>query len=164
MVASLTTLLAQGMELERLGSFSGRIGAYGRPSRRRPTSARQAELPAYATRGSTRDDEPLSSQPLRQVVADARRVRADEVSLHATHVSLVFVAGDRALKFEKPLTWGSLTTALMSVVARCAGELLLNRRLAPDIYCRLISVVANDDDELALVTATIQGRQSAVSR
>ncbi len=38
----------------------------------------------------------------------------------------------------------------MSVVARCAGELLLNRRLAPDIYCGLISVVANDDDELAL--------------
>lgn len=52
-----------------------------------------------------------------------------------THASVVFLAGDRALKIKKPVDFGFLD---YSTVGRreqmCRAEVALNRRLAPDVY------------------------------
>ncbi|MDA1195453.1 MAG: AAA family ATPase [Planctomycetota bacterium] len=53
-----------------------------------------------------------------------------------THISVVFLAGERAYKIKKPIRlWGFLDYG--TVAARqhwCEEEVRLNRRLAPDIY------------------------------
>jgi aminoglycoside phosphotransferase family enzyme len=57
------------------------------------------------------------------------------VQVHETHVSWVFLVGDRAFKIKKPVRTGFLDlTALAQRERVCAREVELNRRLAPDVY------------------------------
>jgi hypothetical protein len=70
--------------------------------------------------------------------------RPATVSVHETHISWVFVAGDRAYKLEKPLVLPSLDYG--SPARRrlmCHEEVRLNRRLAPDIYLGVLGVAAD---------------------
>ena len=64
------------------------------------------------------------------------------VEIRETHISVVFLAGDRAYKLKKPLL---LPFVDYSTPARrrhmCEEELRLNRRLAPDVYLGVNSVV-----------------------
>jgi aminoglycoside phosphotransferase family enzyme len=61
--------------------------------------------------------------------------RPDSVSLRETHMSWVFLAGDRAYKLKKPVQFPYLDfSTLARREAACRAELELNRRLAPDIY------------------------------
>ncbi len=58
-----------------------------------------------------------------------------------THISAVFLAGDRAYKLKKPVDFGFLDFSTREKRARFAREeLRLNRRLAPDIYLGLSPV------------------------
>ena len=60
---------------------------------------------------------------------------APYVQVHETHSGVVALVGDRAYKAKKPVRTGFLdfsTHALRE--AACARELVLNRRLAPDVY------------------------------
>jgi uncharacterized protein len=60
--------------------------------------------------------------------------RAEMVELRGTHISWVFLVGDRAYKLKKPVT---LPFADYSTPERrramCEEEVRLNRRLAPDM-------------------------------
>jgi uncharacterized protein len=61
--------------------------------------------------------------------------RPPKVEIRETHISWVFLAGDRAYKLKKPLTldfldYGTATRRRQM----CNEEVRLNRRLAPDIY------------------------------
>jgi uncharacterized protein len=71
------------------------------------------------------------------------RSRPDEVAVHETHISWVFVAGDRAYKLKKPLV---LPFVDYGTPARrremCREEVRLNRRLAADIYLGVCAVAA----------------------
>ncbi|MGQ9745067.1 MAG: bifunctional aminoglycoside phosphotransferase/ATP-binding protein [Dissulfurimicrobium sp.] len=59
----------------------------------------------------------------------------DEVRLVQTHISWVFLAGDRVYKIKKPVDFGFLDfTSLEKRHHFCLEELRLNRRLAPQIY------------------------------
>lgn len=68
------------------------------------------------------------------------------VELRETHVSWVFLVGDRAYKLKKPLKLPFLDS---STVARrhtlCREEVRLNRRLAPDLYIEVHAIVAVGD-------------------
>ena len=59
----------------------------------------------------------------------------EQVSIRETHMSWVFMAGDRVYKLKKPVRFPYLD---FSTLARretaCRAELRLNRRLAPDVY------------------------------
>jgi aminoglycoside phosphotransferase family enzyme len=59
----------------------------------------------------------------------------DAVILRETHMSWVFLAGDRVYKLKKPVRFPYLDfSSLDRRAAACRAEVSLNRRLAPDIY------------------------------
>jgi aminoglycoside phosphotransferase family enzyme len=66
-----------------------------------------------------------------------------EVIRHETHMSWIFLAGDKAYKLKKPVRFPYLD---FSTLARrevaCRAELQLNRRLAPDVYLDVAPLVA----------------------
>ncbi len=58
---------------------------------------------------------------------------------HETHMSWVFLAGDRAYKLKKPVRFPYLDfSTLERREQACRAELALNRRLAPDIYLEVM--------------------------
>ena len=60
---------------------------------------------------------------------------AGEVTRRETHMSWVFLAGERAYKLKKPVRFPYLDfSTLARREAACRAELRLNRRLAPDVY------------------------------
>jgi aminoglycoside phosphotransferase family enzyme/predicted kinase len=75
----------------------------------------------------------------------------DAVELRETHVSWVFLAGDRAYKVKKPVVLPFLdygTPARRR--AACAEEVRVNRRLAPSIYVGVVSLVPRGYDGLVV--------------
>jgi uncharacterized protein len=58
-----------------------------------------------------------------------------KVEVVETHMSFVFLVGDRVYKFKKPVALPFLNfTTLASREENCRTEVTLNRRLAPDVY------------------------------
>ena len=69
--------------------------------------------------------------------------RPDRVELRETLVSWVFLAGDRAYKLKKPLVLPFLDYGTPQRRREmCREEVRLNRRLAPDVYLGVRTVVA----------------------
>ena len=76
---------------------------------------------------------------------------AADVKLVQTHISSVLLAGEYVYKFKKPVNFGFLDfSSLEQRQACCEQELLLNRRLCPDIYLGLVTVTAEPDGGFAL--------------
>jgi len=70
-----------------------------------------------------------------------------EVKLIQTHISYVFVTDDLVYKFKKPVDFGFLDfTTLAKRGHFCRQELILNRRLCPDIYLDLVALAKNGRD------------------
>lgn len=65
----------------------------------------------------------------------------DSVQLVQTHISFVLLAGDFVYKFKKPVDFGFLDFSTLEKRKHCCEqELLLNRRLCPEIYLGLVQV------------------------
>ena len=76
---------------------------------------------------------------------------ASDIRLVQTHISYVILAGDFVYKFKKPVNFGFLDfTTLDKRLFCCQQELLLNRRLCPDIYLGLVSVTTPPEGGWAL--------------
>lgn len=72
------------------------------------------------------------------------------VERHETHISLVFLAGDRAFKLKRAVTYPYLDFSSVKQRRRvCKAELRLNRRTAPELYLEVRSVVRRADGALA---------------
>ncbi|WP_028583534.1 hypothetical protein [Desulfogranum mediterraneum] len=70
-----------------------------------------------------------------------------EVGLVQTHISYVFLAGDFVYKFKKPVNFGFLDFSDLEKRRRCCEqELLLNRRLCPEIYLELVTLTLDAGD------------------
>lgn len=68
-----------------------------------------------------------------------------------THMSWVFLCGDRAFKLKKPVVRPFIDfSTLAAREFNCREELRLNRRLAPDTYLRVVPLVSQRDGGLAL--------------
>ena len=68
-----------------------------------------------------------------------------EVELRQTHVSYVFLAGDYAYKIKKPVQLPFIDCSTLAKRRElCAREVVLNRRLAPDIYVGVVPLVLRD--------------------
>lgn len=64
------------------------------------------------------------------------------VSWKETHMSLVFLAGDRVFKLKKPVRFAYLDfSTLARREAACRAELKLNRRLAGGVYEKVVPLV-----------------------
>jgi aminoglycoside phosphotransferase family enzyme len=73
---------------------------------------------------------------------DAYRPPVPEVVLRETHMSEVFLAGERVYKLKKPLRFPYLDfSTLARREAACRAELRLNCRLAPDTYRDVVPLV-----------------------
>lgn len=65
--------------------------------------------------------------------------QAPEVTCRETHMSWIFLAGERVYKLKKPVTFPFLDFSTLSKRERaCREELRLNRRLAPDVYLSVV--------------------------
>jgi aminoglycoside phosphotransferase family enzyme/predicted kinase len=65
----------------------------------------------------------------------------DRVELVETHISWVFLAGDRVYKVKKPVNLGFLDFTTLARRRRfCQEEVRLNRRLAPDVYLGVVEL------------------------
>jgi uncharacterized protein len=68
-----------------------------------------------------------------------------------THISSVFLAGDRAYKLKKAVRLPFLDfSTLEARHAACLAELEVNRRAAPDLYLGVVPVVRRGDGRLEL--------------
>jgi aminoglycoside phosphotransferase family enzyme/predicted kinase len=76
-----------------------------------------------------------------------------QVDVRETHVSVVFLAGDRAYKLKKPVRMPFLDYSTLDRRRRfCEEEVRLNRRFAPDVYLGVRAIAARDG-ELVLAEA-----------
>ncbi|MGP0092402.1 MAG: hypothetical protein ACLPKB_20950 [Xanthobacteraceae bacterium] len=65
-----------------------------------------------------------------------------DVVCRETHMSFVFLAGDTVYKLKKPVRFPYLDfSTLARREAACRAELVLNRRLAPDVYRGMAALV-----------------------
>src|SRR3954451_5354595 len=64
------------------------------------------------------------------------------LELRETHISWVFLSADRVYKVKKPVALGFLDFSTLAARKRfCESELALNRRLAADVYLRVLPIV-----------------------
>ncbi len=67
--------------------------------------------------------------------------RPRSVSTIETHFAWIFLAGEWAYKLKKPLRQASMDYRTVALRRRaCRAELELNRRLAPQVYCRIVAL------------------------
>ena len=70
----------------------------------------------------------------------------EQVEFIQTHISSVFLTGDRAYKLKKPVNFGFLDFSTVELRERyCRAEVELNRRLAPEVYLGVEPVVRRGD-------------------
>ena len=68
----------------------------------------------------------------------------EQMVARETHMSWVFMAGDRVYKLKKPVRFSYLDfSTLDQRAAACRAEYLLNRRLAPDVYLDVVPLTAS---------------------
>jgi uncharacterized protein len=68
--------------------------------------------------------------------------RPRTVAIRQTHMSFVFLAGDRVYKLKKPVRFPFLDySTLARRAAACRAEMAVNRPLAPQVYCRVAPLV-----------------------
>jgi len=76
---------------------------------------------------------------------------AATVEVIETHMSYVFLVGDLAYKFKKPVQLPFLDfSTLTAREANCRAEIALNRRLAPKVYLGVVRVARTPAGALAL--------------
>ena len=65
--------------------------------------------------------------------------------LKQTHISYIFIAGDYVYKIKKPVNFGFLDfTSLDKRRRYCLKELELNKRLAPNVYLKVLPISRGD--------------------
>jgi len=123
--------------IDRVSSIRGRT---------EPGEANEMTAASHSQdRISTRDKVAFLSRP------DAYGGRAAEVEVKETHMSWLFLAGNRVYKLKKPVKYPYLDfRALAAREANCRTETRLNRRLAPDVYRGIARLTCGRQGNLAL--------------
>ena len=120
-----------------------------------------ASQPSFYRRGVTTDtpDEPPPTSAsdalpeyVRALLDPALYSHApDSVELVQTHLSYVFLAGDRVFKTKKPVNFGFIDQVeLEERRLNCEREVILNRRLAQHVYLGVLKVLRLPDGSYTL--------------
>jgi aminoglycoside phosphotransferase family enzyme/predicted kinase len=76
---------------------------------------------------------------------DAYPWQPESVHLIETHISWVFLAGDRVVKVKRPVAYGFVDhTSLEARHQSCLDEVRLNRRLTDGVYLDVVPIVQSD--------------------
>jgi uncharacterized protein len=95
-------------------------------------------------RSTASDDPTLSDKVTFLGRPEAYAHAVAEVACRETHMSWVFLAGDKVYKLKKPVRFSYLDfSTLARREAACRAEFDLNRRLAPDVYLDVIPLTAS---------------------
>ncbi len=108
--------------------------------------------PSEASAASRRDG-PVSLADKVRFLSDpsVHGLAAEKVEVVETHMSLVFLAGDRVYKLKKAVKRPFMDfTTLAARKANCLAEATLNRRLAPDVYLGVTPLTLTPSDVLRL--------------
>src|SRR5688500_11856534 len=87
----------------------------------------------------------------RNIISDLMRPDAypwqpETVELIETHISWVFLAGNRVVKLKRPVAFPFVDhTSLASRHQSCLDEVRLNRRLTDDVYLEVVPIVQTRD-------------------
>jgi aminoglycoside phosphotransferase family enzyme len=82
---------------------------------------------------------------------EAYAQRPRTVVVKETHMSCVFIAGDRVYKLKKPVHYPFLDFRTLAAREKnCREEVRLNRRLAPDVYLGVVALTAGADGKLEI--------------
>ena len=74
----------------------------------------------------------------------------EQVEFVQTHISSVFLTGDRVYKLKKPVNFGFLDFSSVELRERyCRAEVELNRRLAPEVYLGVEAITLEEVKELS---------------
>lgn len=97
-------------------------------------------------------DLPSTAEKVRFLSAPEAYAHApDSVTLLETHMSYVFLAGDRVYKLKKPVRYPFLDFSTIEARERnCREEARLNRRLAADVYLGVVPLTCRPAHGLAL--------------
>jgi uncharacterized protein len=109
-------------------------------------------------------DRPVPLQDKVRFLASAR-AHADRglPEVIETHMSWVFLAGDRVLKLKKPVCTPLLDfSTLEARELNCREEVRLNQRLAPDVYLGVVPLIARADGTLAVGSVDVPVHGTAV--
>ncbi|HLJ57326.1 MAG TPA: AAA family ATPase [Chthonomonadaceae bacterium] len=93
---------------------------------------------------------PATTASLERLIADlsdpaAYPHPAESIQVVHTHISCVFLTGDYAYKIKKPVDFGFLDYRILSRRrVFCEQDLILNRRLCPDLYLNVVPVTLQD--------------------
>src|SRR6516225_5235551 len=81
-------------------------------------------------------------------------VAVERVDIIETHVSLVFLAGDRVYKLKRAVKFPYLdfSSAEQRRIA-CEAELALNRRTAPELYLEVRALTRGSEGEIGFTSA-----------
>jgi uncharacterized protein len=107
---------------------------------------RVEDLPARSHLQHSGAPEPsLSDKVAFLLRGDSYRPPVPRVMQHETHMSHVFLAGDRVYKLKKPVRFPYLDfLTLARRETACRAEIALNRRLAPDVYRNVVALVRSE--------------------
>ncbi len=68
-----------------------------------------------------------------------------DAQVYETHISIVFMVGDQAVKLKKPVKLGFIDLSTRELRQRCCErEVELNRRIAPDVYLGVADIIGPD--------------------
>src|SRR5262245_9937017 len=94
-------------------------------------------------RRRAQDDAPPDTRALVAALArpECYGPGVDEVRVVETHISWVFLTGERAYKVKKPVKLPFVDFSTLELRKRfCDEELRLNRRLAPELYVGVVPI------------------------
>ena len=81
----------------------------------------------------------------------------NEITLIQTHISYVFLTGERVYKTKKPVNFGFINQLdLKQRHKNCIQEIELNKRLAPDIYTNIVTIAKSRSGEFKIFTDNIK--------
>lgn len=84
--------------------------------------------------------------------------RPASVSLVQTHISYVFLADDLVYKAKKPVNFGFIDQVAFEARERHARqEVVLNRRLAPDVYLGVVPIIERPDGSFTIDVPPAEG-------
>lgn len=93
-----------------------------------------------------------------QAPALVRDLVRQGMQVETTHISWVFLAGDRAFKVKRPVTFGFLDYgSLEKRRLACEQEVELNRRLAPAVYLGVLPIILDPEGRHVLGGAGSRG-------
>jgi len=99
--------------------------------------------------GSIGKGEAIVTPAVLPEVIDFFKGLGDRVDVIETHISMVFLTGDRAFKIKKPVKFPYLDYSTLDLrKALCEEELRINRRTAPSLYLGVRSITREENGSI----------------